>query len=120
MTFQHQLSLSTSGNGDMHDLTEDVAAAVAKSRIKTGIVNAFDVGSTAAIGTIEFEPGLEKDLPATLNKLIPLGRSYGHVQTWHNGNGHSHLQTTIQEPSVTVPIAAGKLVAGNMAADLSS
>ena len=112
MTFQHQLSISTAGNGDMHNLTEVVAVAVAKSKIKTGIVNVFNVGSTAAIGTIEFEPGLEKDLPAILNKLIPPSRSYGHEQTWHDGNGHSHLQATILGPSITVPIAGGKLVLG--------
>ena len=64
----------------MHDLTEDVAAAVAHSNIKTGVVNIFNVGSTAAVGTIEFEPGLEKDLPAILNKLIPPSRYYGHEQ----------------------------------------
>ena len=72
----------------MHDLTEDVAAAVAHSNIKTGVVNIFNVGSTAAVGTIEFEPGLEKDLPAILNKLIPPSRNYGHEQAWHDGNGH--------------------------------
>lgn len=112
MTFQQQLSISTSGNGDMHDLTEDVAVAVAKSRIKTGIVNVFNVGSTAAVGTIEFEPGLEKDLPAILNKLIPPSRNYGHEQAWHDGNGHSHLQATILGPSVIVPVADGRPVLG--------
>jgi secondary thiamine-phosphate synthase enzyme len=112
MTFQHQLSISTSGNGDMHDLTEDVAAAVTNSRIKMGIVNIFNVGTTAAVGTIEFEPGLEKDLPAILNKLIPASRSYGHEQAWHDGTGHSHLQATLQGPSLTVPVADGKLVLG--------
>ena len=112
MTFQQQLSISTSGDGDMHDLTEDVAVAVAKSRIKTGIVNVFNVGSTAAVGTIEFEPGLEKDLPAILNKLIPPSRNYGHEQAWHDGNGHSHLQATILGPSVIVPVADGRPVLG--------
>ena len=96
----------------MHDLTEDVTAAVSRSKIKTGIVSVFNVGSTAAVGTIEFEPGLEKDLPAILNKLIPPSRNYGHEQAWHDGNGHSHLQATLLGPSLTVPIAGGKLVLG--------
>lgn len=96
----------------MHDLTDEVAAAVARSKIKTGLVNVFNVGSTAAVGTIEFEPGLEKDLPAVLSKLIPPSRSYGHEQAWHDGNGHSHLQATLLGPSLTVPIAAGKPVLG--------
>ena len=96
----------------MHDLTENVSAAVARSKIKTGIVNIFNVGSTAAVGTIEFEPGLERDLPTILNKLIPPSRAYGHEQTWHDGNGHSHLQATLLGPSLTVPITGGKLMLG--------
>ncbi|HEU5235363.1 MAG TPA: secondary thiamine-phosphate synthase enzyme YjbQ [Terriglobales bacterium] len=112
MTHQHQVTLSTSGHGRMHDLTGEVAAIVAHSKIKTGIVNIFNVGSTAAVGTIEFEPGLERDLPALLNKLIPPSRNYGHEQTWHDGNGHSHLQATLLGPSLTVPVADGKLVLG--------
>ena len=61
---------------------------------------------------IEFEPGLQRDMPATLDKLIPPSRNYGHEQTWHDGNGHSHLQATLLGPSLTVPIADGKLVLG--------
>jgi secondary thiamine-phosphate synthase enzyme len=112
MTFQHQLTIFTSGHGNMHDLTEAVAAAVGKSKIKMGIVNVFNVGSTAAVGTIEFEPGLQEDLPTVLDKLIPPSRNYGHEQAWHDGNGHSHLQATLLGPSLTVPVASGKLVLG--------
>jgi secondary thiamine-phosphate synthase enzyme len=96
----------------MHDLTEKVAAVVNASKVQTGIVNVFNVGSTAAVGAIEFEPGLQRDLPAILDKLVPPSRNYGHEQTWHDGNGHSHLQATILGPSLTVPIAAGRLVLG--------
>lgn len=96
----------------MHDLTAEVAAAVASSGVTTGIVHIFNVGSTAGIGTIEFESGLQRDLPALLDKLIPPSRSYGHEQAWHDGNGHSHLQATLLGPSLTVPIADGKLVLG--------
>jgi secondary thiamine-phosphate synthase enzyme len=112
MSSQQQISVKTSGHGEMHDLTEKIAAIVASSGIKTGMVNIFNVGSTAAIGTIEFEPGLQHDLPAILDKLIPPSRSYGHEQAWHDGNGHSHLQATLLGPSLTVPIAEGKLVLG--------
>ncbi len=96
----------------MHDLTDEVAAVVARSKVKTGTVNVFNVGSTAAVGTIEFEPGLEADLPAILNKLIPPSRNYGHEQAWHDGNGHSHLQATMLGPSLTVPVEGGKLLLG--------
>ena len=112
MVFQEQFSVSTTGHGDMHDLTEQVAAVVARSRVRTGIVHVFTVGSTAAVGTIEFEPGLQKDLPAILDRLMPPSRTYGHEQTWHDGNGHSHLQATLLGPSLTVPIRDGNLLLG--------
>jgi secondary thiamine-phosphate synthase enzyme len=112
MTCQQQITVTTMGPGDMHDLTEQVTAVVVSSGIQTGTVNIFNVGSTAAVGTIEFEPGLQHDLPAILSKLIPPSRSYGHEQTWHDGNGHSHLQATLLGPSVTVPDAEGRLVLG--------
>lgn len=112
MTYQQQMTIQTRGHGDMHDLTEEVSAAVATSGIKTGTLNVFNVGSTAAVGTIEFEPGLQHDLPNVLDKLIPPSRSYGHEQAWHDGNGHSHLQATLLGPSLTVPVASGKPVLG--------
>jgi secondary thiamine-phosphate synthase enzyme len=112
VTFQRQITVATKGHGDMNDLSEQVAAIVTESGIQTGTVHVFNVGSTAAIGAIEFEPGLERDLPAILNKLIPPSRNYGHEQAWHDGNGHSHLQATLLGPSLTVPVSAGKLVLG--------
>ena len=112
MSYQQQISLNTKGHGDMQDLTERVAVVVSSSGVKTGAVNVFNIGSTAAVGTIEFEPGLRQDLPAILDKLIPPSRDYGHEQAWHDGNGHSHLQATWLGPSLTVQIADGKLVLG--------
>jgi secondary thiamine-phosphate synthase enzyme len=112
MTHQQQISLATKGHGDMHDLTAQVAAVVEASGIKAGVVNVFNVGSTAAVGAIEFEPGLAHDLPAILDALIPPSRNYGHEQAWHDGNGHSHLQATVLGPSLTAPIVDGKLLLG--------
>ncbi|PSO54252.1 MAG: secondary thiamine-phosphate synthase enzyme [Cyanobacteria bacterium QS_9_48_30] len=112
MIHQEQIELSTNKNGDMHDLTKEVDAAVKQSGIKTGIAHIFNIGSTASIGAIEFEPGLQQDLPKTLNKLMPPSREYGHEQTWHDGNGHSHLQATTLGPSLTVPVRNGKLELG--------
>jgi secondary thiamine-phosphate synthase enzyme len=109
---QQQISVTTKGHGDMHDITDQVATAVSASGVTTGIVNVFNVGSTAAIGTIEFEPGLRADMPAILDKLMPPSRTNGHEQAWHDGNGHSHLQATLLGPSLTVPIADGRLVLG--------
>jgi secondary thiamine-phosphate synthase enzyme len=108
MTYQTQISFSTKGHGDMHDLTEQVAAAVTSSKVRTGTAAVFAIGSTAAIGAIEFEPGLERDLPTILDKLIPPSRNYGHEQAWHDGNGHSHLQATLIGPSLILPVTDGK------------
>lgn len=96
----------------MQDLTQQVKQIVRKAGIQTGMVNVFNIGSTGAIGAIEYEPGLQRDLPELLNTLIPPSRSYGHEQTWHDGNGHSHLQATWLGPSLTIPIAQGQLVLG--------
>jgi secondary thiamine-phosphate synthase enzyme len=112
MTYQRQVTITTKGHGDMHDLTAQVAAVVEDSGIKVGVVNVFNVGSTAAVGAIEFEPGLAHDLPAILDTLISPSRDYGHEQAWHDGNGHSHLQATILGPSLTAPIVEGKLLLG--------
>nr|WP_210404320.1 secondary thiamine-phosphate synthase enzyme YjbQ [Chroococcidiopsis sp. TS-821] len=110
--YQNHITLSTQTHGDMHDITDQVNSIVKKSGIKTGMAHVFNVGSTAAIGTIEFEPGLQRDLPELLDKLIPPSREYGHEQMWHDGNGHSHLQATWLGPSLTVPVQNGKLELG--------
>ena len=112
MVVQEQFTVSTRGHGDMHDLTERVTAVVARSKVHTGIAHVFTVGSTAAVGTIEFEPGLSEDLPAALDRLLPPGRDYGHERAWHDGNAHSHLQATVLGPGLTVPVGAGKPVLG--------
>ena len=83
-----------------------------ESGIQTGTVHVFNVGSTAVIGMIEFEPGLQRDLPEILNQLIPPGRHYGHELAWHDGNAHSHLQATILGPSLTAPISDGRIIQG--------
>jgi secondary thiamine-phosphate synthase enzyme len=92
----------------MHDLTDEVTAAVTSSKVRAGTVAVFAIGSTAAIGAIEFEPGLQRDLPTILDKLIPPSRNYGHEQAWHDGNGHSHLQATLVGPSLVLPVTDGK------------
>jgi secondary thiamine-phosphate synthase enzyme len=112
MVYQQQLSVRTKGPRDMHDLTAAVGRVVAGSGIRTGLVQVFVAGSTAAVGAIEFEPGLRKDLPDLLHRLIPPSTSYGHEQTWHDGNGHSHLQATLLGQSLTVPLGDGRLLLG--------
>ncbi len=112
MVFQDQIALNTTGHRDIHDITSETQSIVANSGVRTGIVHLFNVGSTGALGTIEFEPGLQQDLPDILDKLMPPSRDYGHERAWHDGNGHSHLQATMLGPSLTVPIDSGNLVLG--------
>src|SRR5437016_11241553 len=106
MIYQREIQLQTSGHRQMHDLTGEVARIVSESGVRCGLVHIFNVG------TIEFEPGLEQDLPAMLDKLFPPSRDYGHEQAWHDGNGHSHLQATMLGPSLTVPIKEGQMILG--------
>jgi secondary thiamine-phosphate synthase enzyme len=113
MHFRKHLRIQTKGHRDVQDLTESVGRVIEQSGVRTGLANIFNVGSTAAIGTIEFEPGLCGDLPEVLDRLIPASRDYGHEQAWHDGNAHSHLQSTLLGPSVTIPIERGCLVLGS-------
>jgi secondary thiamine-phosphate synthase enzyme len=112
MVHQERISVSTKGHRDIRDITEEVASIVRRSGVTTGLVQVFNVGSTAALGAIEFEPGLKQDLPDLLDRLIPPSRDYGHERTWHDGNGHSHLQATLLGPALSVPIAGGAPVLG--------
>jgi secondary thiamine-phosphate synthase enzyme len=112
MVHQEQFSFDTTGHRHVVDVSDRVAAIVERAGIHTGIVQVFCVGSTAAVGTIEFEPGLERDLPEMLDRLIPASRDYGHEQAWHDGNAHSHLQATLLGPSLSLPVANGKPVLG--------
>ena len=96
----------------MQDISGSVAAIVSDSGVNKGTVHVFNIGSTGAIGTIEFEPGLQEDLPMILDRLMPPSRDYGHEKAWRDGNGHSHLQATTLGPEVTIPIANGAPVLG--------
>ncbi|MEF8795403.1 MAG: secondary thiamine-phosphate synthase enzyme YjbQ [Salinivenus sp.] len=111
-SYQDRITLSTSGHRDMHDLTEPVTRIVRESGIQTGLAHVHNVGSTGAVGTIEFEPGLQQDLPERLDELFPPGEDYAHEQRWQDGNGHSHLQATTLGPSITVPVGDGEPILG--------
>ena len=111
-TYQKDIVVETGRHGDIHEITGAVQDIVRDSGVSTGIAHVFNVGSTAAVGTLECEPGLEGDLPAMLDRLIPPSRDYGHEEAWHDGNAHSHLQATLLGPSLTVPVRNGALVLG--------
>jgi secondary thiamine-phosphate synthase enzyme len=110
VTSKHQLQ--TSGQGDAHDITAAVAAAVFDSGLDAGIVTLFVVGSTAAITTIEFEPGAVADLNRLFDDLAPRDAQYDHHQRWGDDNGSSHVRAALLGPSLTVPFADGQLTLG--------
>ncbi len=113
MGVQHrELRLSTGGEGTMHDLTDGVADCLRETGMLDGTVTVFVPGATAGITTIEFEPGLIVDFPAAMERFAPRDLTYQHDETWHDGNGHSHVRASALGPSLTVPAAAGKLVLG--------
>ncbi len=112
MTHQDTIELTTRAHGEMQDITKEVQKIVSASGVDHGIVHIFNIGSTASIGTIEFEPGLQQDFPDMLDRLVPPSRDYGHEQAWNDGNAHSHLQATLLGPSLTVPVSEGRLMLG--------
>ncbi len=107
-----KIELSTKGEVDIIDITEKVQSIVDESGIKNGIVTVFCVGSTCAVSTTEYEPGLKKDIPEALERLFPKNKYYHHEETWHDGNGHSHVRASFIKPDLTVPIVDGKMTLG--------
>ena len=115
-SFGEDIEFKTSGEGDIVDITAKVASVVKRGKITDGIVCVSVVGSTASITTVEFEPGLVKDIGEAVERLFPKGLVYEHHLRWGDGNGHSHVRATFLGPSVTVPVRAGKLVLGTIIA----
>lgn len=106
------LKLHTHEELDMLDITQLVEAAVEEANLSNGLVTVFVAGSTGAVTTIEYEPGLLKDFPAMLERTAPRGLSYEHERRWHDGNGHSHVRASLLGPSLTIPIVNHRLTLG--------
>ena len=104
--------LSSKGENDMIDITNNVEKILLESKLKNGIITLFVIGSTGAITTIEYEPGLQQDFPKMLEKIAPKGIEYQHDNTWHDGNGHSHLKASLIGPSLTIPFINGQTSLG--------
>jgi secondary thiamine-phosphate synthase enzyme len=107
-----RLHLSTSGQGDAHDITPKAAAALAESGIKAGVMTVFVTGSTAAVTTIEFEPGAVSDFNRLFEQLAPRRGDYRHHLRWGDDNGSSHVRAALLGPSITIPIVDGTLTLG--------
>lgn len=112
MTELSFINLKTSGNNDIVDITSRIEKIVVDSSFDSGSVLIFVPGATGGISTIEYEPGLAKDLPKIFEELIPQNRKYHHNETWHDGNGHSHIRATLIGPSLNVPFENKKMILG--------
>jgi len=107
-----ELEVVTRGENDVVDITEKVRKAVREARLGGGVVTVFVPGSTAAVTTMEFEPGLVRDFPEMLERAAPRDREYEHQKAWSDGNGHSHVKAALVGPSLTVPFVNGDLTLG--------
>src|SRR5688572_28434704 len=103
-----ELRYDTAGESDMIDITDAVQQCVHESAMKAGVATVFVIGSTAAITTIEYEPGLKRDLPDALERVAPRDGTYEHEKRWHDDNGHSHVRASLIGPSLTVPVVDGR------------
>jgi len=107
-----QIQVNTEGNCDIVDITREVRELLHETKLKQGNVNVSVIGSTASISTIEYEPGLKRDLPELLDKLIPSGKRYHHNDTWGDHNGHAHLRSAIIGTSKSFPFVNSDLMLG--------
>ncbi len=106
------VSVATRGDSHMVDLTGRVQEVVDRHAFREGQALVFVSGSTAGLTTVEFEPGLQKDLPAALERVAPRGIPYAHEETWHDDNGHAHVRASLLGPSLVVPFEEGRLLLG--------
>lgn len=107
-----QITLETKGHCDVRDITPALTKAIEDSGMVEGQVLAFVPGSTAGITTVEFEPGLVRDLEEFFETLIPEGPDYHHHATWGDDNGSSHVRAALLKPSLTIPFSNGQLLLG--------
>ena len=107
-----ELNFKTKGVDDIVDITPKVQSELGKTGLGEGIVTVFVPGSTGAVTTIEYEPGLLKDLPEFYEKIASKSKTYAHDSTWGDANGYAHLRAALQGASLTIPFSKGKLMLG--------
>ncbi|NUL82519.1 MAG: YjbQ family protein [Armatimonadetes bacterium] len=112
MVHTSRVDLQTKGNDDIIDITPQIQQSVLESGLINGVVVAFVIGSTAALTTIEYEPGLVADLPNALERIAPRNAEYAHEARWSDDNGHSHVRAALIGPTITVPFVDGNLALG--------
>jgi secondary thiamine-phosphate synthase enzyme len=111
-THREELVLATQGDNDVIDVTGDAQAVIDRSGLREGLCTVFVAHSTCGVTTIECEPGCVADLDRVLETITPQADAYVHNERNHDSNGHSHIRAALVGPSVTVPVADGKLCVG--------
>ena len=111
-TYSDTIELQTQGNNDIVDITDLVRKSIERGKCGDGQLLLFVTGSTASLTTIEYEPGLKKDLPLALEKIAPRSGYYYHSETWHDDNGHSHVRASLIGPSLSIPVIGGTMPLG--------
>ena len=106
------IKVTTKGKSDIIDITQELEDIVAKEKIKEGLLFLSVIGSTAALTTMEYEPGLIKDLKQTLENVLPYKSDYAHNFTWSDDNAHSHLRSSFIKTSIFVSVTGAKLDLG--------
>jgi secondary thiamine-phosphate synthase enzyme len=112
MVIGKQISLSTQGNGQVIDITDEVARHVRDSGLKNGTVTLFTPGSTSALTTAEYESGVVHDLQQLFDRIAPPDLDYRHNLRWGDGNGHAHVRHALLGPSLTIPFLDRRLTLG--------
>jgi secondary thiamine-phosphate synthase enzyme len=106
------VNVSLDTGPDIRDITPLLQNMIHESQVENGSLCATMVGSTGSLTTIEYEPGVVRDLMAAVNRLAPPDLEYEHEKAWHDGNGHSHVQAALLGPSIALPIRRGELKLG--------
>jgi len=107
-----EIEVASQGDAEMIDVTDEVASCLAEANVRSGIATVFVPGSTGALTTVEYEPGLVRDLGELWEKIAPAGARYHHDDTWHDGNGHAHVRASLLGCSLTVPFVDKRLTLG--------
>jgi len=110
--FIKSIEVDLKAGPDICDITPELDRVIRESKIHDGSLNAAAVGSTGALTTIEYEPGVVEDLKRAIARLAPPGTEYEHEKAWHDGNGHSHVQAALLGPSLCLAVRAGRLRIG--------
>jgi len=112
MIFSEMISLKTKGFSDFIDMTPHVLEVLKRSGIEDGLVTVFCPGSTGSVTTIEYEPGVLRDLQKAIEKIVPSDFPYEHDKRWGDGNGFSHVRAALMKPGLSIPLIKGRLTLG--------